>query len=108
MGKYYFIILSILISSCNSTHKNDYTYFGGKIINPKCDLILKSEMKILDLKLFLSKSTNYFINPIYIKIFINNKQIIDDKTLLNTLIFDNSTIYYKISYYSNLFKICNM
>ena len=39
--KYFFILFAIaLIASCTDSAKNNNTYFGGKIINPKSEYVL--------------------------------------------------------------------
>lgn len=49
MIKYLLPLLTIFLIGCNSEKKEDYTYFGGKIINPKEDFVLLfDDEKVLD------------------------------------------------------------
>jgi len=59
MYKYILFILSVVTISCTKTVENDYTYFGGKIINPKSDyILLRKEGKTID-SIPLSKNNTF-------------------------------------------------
>lgn len=49
MYKYLLAILSIFTIACSSSKKNEYTYFGGKIINPKGKyVIISNSNEVID------------------------------------------------------------
>lgn len=57
------IFLFFILISCNSDKKNDYTYFGGKIINPKTNqVVLHTMEKVIDT--FFLDAKNKFIGKI--------------------------------------------
>ncbi len=65
MYKYYIILTYIFFVSCKKTSQDSTTYFGGKIINPKCDyVVLFKQSKVLDTikftanNRFMTKLTN--------------------------------------------------
>jgi hypothetical protein len=54
------ISIFFILISCNSDKKNDYTYFGGKIINPKSNLVVLYTMeKVID-TFFLDSKNRFF------------------------------------------------
>ena len=50
MIKYFTFFISLFLISCNSSKKEELTYFGGKIIHPKDNFVLlfDSDQKIID------------------------------------------------------------
>jgi len=105
MNKYLIIILSIVLTNCSTKKENSYTYFGGKIINPKSDyLLLYKTHKVIDtLKLtnkntFMSKLKNITPGLYFFKHGLEHQYVYlepKDSLLirLNTWGFDESLVF---------------
>ena len=104
--KYCFALVSvIIIGSCTSSNKEQFTYFGGKIIHPKSDFVLLYKNDKLIDSLFLDQDDKFigsyknFEEGFYYFIHGNENQYIyfepkDSISIrLNTWDFDESLVF---------------
>lgn len=105
MIKYFIPLILILFIGCNESNKNKPTYFGGKIINPKCDFVVLSDNYSFNDTIPLSKNNTFlgsydkFKEGLYIFHHGNELQYVymqpSDSLLirLNTWDFDESLVF---------------
>ena len=105
MNKYLFLIVSLVITSCASKKEDSYTYFGGKIINPKSDYVLLYQtnkvidsIKLTDKNTFSTKLKNIKPGLYFFKHGIEHQYVYlepKDSILLrlNTWGFDESLVF---------------
>lgn len=105
MNKYLIPFLFLLVAGCSSTKKEKYTYFGGKIINPKSKyVILYKNNEVIDsIKInknnrFISKLKNIKPGLYFFKHGIEHQYVYlepKDSLLLrlNTWDFDESLVF---------------
>lgn len=105
MNKYLLLILSILLANCASKDKDNYTYFGGKIINPKSDFVLLykkhkliDSIKLTNKNTFMSKLKNIKPGLYFFKHGLEHQYVYlepKDSLLirLNTWGFDESLVF---------------
>lgn len=113
MNKYLILIISILLAKCASKEENNYTYFGGKIINPKSDyVLLLKEHKVIDSipltkeNTFMSKLKNISPGLYFFKHGLEHQYVYlepKDSLLvrLNTWGFDESLVFSGTNAYKN-------
>ena len=105
MIKYFIPLILIVFIGCNESNKNKPTYFGGKIINPKCDFVILSDNYDFNDTIPLSKNNTFlesyenFKEGLYIFHHGNELQYVymqpSDSLLirLNTWDFDESLVF---------------
>ncbi|WP_440121412.1 TlpA family protein disulfide reductase [Tenacibaculum sp. Ill] len=105
MIKYFIPLILIVFIGCNESNKNKPTYFGGKIINPKCDFVVLSDNYDFNDTIPLSKNNTFlgsydkFKEGLYIFHHGNELQYVymqpSDSLLirLNTWDFDESLVF---------------
>ncbi len=105
MSKYLVPFLFLVLASCSSTKEDKYTYFGGKIINPKSKYVVlyKNESIIDSIKInknntFMSKLENIKAGLYYFKHGVEHQYVYlepKDSLLLrlNTWDFDESLVF---------------
>ncbi|MGG6231152.1 TlpA family protein disulfide reductase [Tenacibaculum sp. SDUM215027] len=105
MIKYFIPLILIVFIGCNESNKNKPTYFGGKIINPKCDFVILSDNYDFNDTIPLSKNNTFlgsyskFKEGLYVFHHGNELQYIymqpSDSLLirLNTWDFDESLVF---------------
>lgn len=105
MTKYLFFLCFIFLIGCNTTQKEDYTYFGGKIINPKSKFVVISDnegvidsIQLQQDNTFLGKLTNiktglyvFRHGPELQYVFLESKDSLLIR--LNTWDFDESLVF---------------
>ncbi|GFD83702.1 hypothetical protein KUL118_65640 [Tenacibaculum sp. KUL118] len=105
MIKYFIPLILIVFIGCNKSDKDKPTYFGGKIINPKCDFVVLSDNYDFNDTIPLSKNNTFlgsykkFKEGLYIFHHGNELQYVymqpSDSLLirLNTWDFDESLVF---------------
>ena len=56
------LLLIVVFTSCNNPQKNGYTYFGGKIINPKCNYVVLLDNRGFNDTIYLHSNDNTFLS----------------------------------------------